>query len=257
MRKAIGIVLLVAIIAVFFGGCQAGTINSDKSKQLSQNASTILDLKPEFIDANEAFASMKSRPVGTDPWQIYYASSNYVYVTYNFGVEFIFRYNVKSNIIDKALDVRCLHKDISGPSSTNCQFSSDGLRALFTIGATGANRSDVSKDLYEANFEKETILLSAKSGEDFNQSSDEEFYKAEGYGVSADKYRAKLNENPLLPKLYDWSTVAQVDDDTFCVIMPNDPENSSPGAGYYYYKFVVINVTQNKIIQEHRIDSTE
>lgn len=251
MKKLTCYLVILMISSILFYGCQKGKENAD----LETSNKYILDItKPRFIDVREATKILKSRPVGIEPWQIYYASENYIYVTYDFGTEFIFRYNVKENIIDRALDVRSLHKDISGPSSTNCIFLSNGLYAYFRVGTTSI---DSYSNLYKADFVKKSVTLIAelKSGDDYSQSVEEDYYEVEELGKSAREYLSRHNINPSLPKLYDWSTVVQIDEDKFFLIMP--PENASPGKGYYYFKFVVIDISQNEVIQEFRIDSID
>ncbi|TYQ16595.1 UNVERIFIED_CONTAM: hypothetical protein Cloal_3159 [Acetivibrio alkalicellulosi] len=257
MKKSICIVSLIAIMTIFIVGCQKENAEQNKSTIPSQSTTSIESEVPMFIDVKDALAILKQRPVGTDPWKIYYAGCDYIFATYNFGVELIFRYNIKENTIDQALDVSCLHKDIKEPSSTNFFFTTDGLVAFFVVGKSINYKSEVSQNWYKAEFEKKSIELVTKKDEDFKLPSDMEYYKQEKYGTAAQKYLEKSKENPSLPKVPDWSTVAQIDNDTFCIIMLNDTKNGSPGAGYYYFKFIVVNVAQNKILQEYRIDSAE
>ena len=257
MKKSICIVSLIVIMTIFIVRCQKENAEQNKLTISSQSTASIESEVPKFIDVKDGFVILKQRPVGTDPWQIYYAGPDYVFATYNFGTELIFRYNIKENTIDQSLDVSCLHKDVKEPSSTNCFFTTDGLVAFFTAEKSINYKSIVDKNWYKAEFEKKSIELVTKKDDDFKLPSDMEYYKQEEYGIAARIYLEKAKENSSLPKLPDWSTVAQIGNDKFCIIMLNDNKNGSPGAGYYYFKFVVVDVAQNKILQEYRIDSIE
>lgn len=208
---------------------------------------------PEFIDVTEAIKILKTRPVGVEPWDIEYVSEDYIYITYSFGIEFVFRYNIKENIIDRALDLRSLHKG-NLTTHTSFRFLSNGLYAYFTTG--NRDTGTTFQDVYKADFSNQSVMLLAETADNFwSQSFSEEYYEKEEYGKSADKYLSKVDENPKLPKLYDWSTVAQIDEDRFFVIMPN--ELPSPGDGYYYFKILIINVSNNEVIKEYRFSSIE
>jgi hypothetical protein len=216
-----------------------------------------------FMEPKEAIEIMKPRPVGTDPWTVYFSDSEFVYLTYNFGIKFIFRYSIADNTIDRALDTRALFSDPQfddGMVSANCFFTSDdGIpdgAAYITIGTT----SDEPRDLYEVHFDDETVDVAAENlgwDSDFFSTEEMELIEQEEYGVSADAYKRKVQENSLLPPLYDWSTVRKIDDDLFFIISPNDSEKASPGAGYYYFKIRLIDTSTNKVIQEYRFDANE
>lgn len=206
---------------------------------------------PGFIDVTEAIKTLKPRPVGVEPWDIIYASEDYIYATYDFGIEFVLRYNIKENIIDRALDLRSLHKE-NLTTHTSFKFLSNGLNAYFTTGNFGTTFPDV----YKADFANQSVVLLEETADNFwRQSFGEEYYQIEECGESAAKYLSRFDENPKLPKLDDWSTVAQIDDNKFFVIMPN--ELPSPGDGYYYFKFVIIDLAHNEVIQEYRFHSIE
>lgn len=65
-------------------------------------------------------------------------------------------------------------------------------------------------------------------GEDLHEEN-LNLYSMEPYGKSIDKYCEKRNENSSLLWLYDWSAVAQIDEDKFCVVMENDVEKICRG----------------------------
>ena len=138
MKTSCYLVLLVAMMAFSLVGCQKNNMAPSSSQEApltSALPSNNIRNQPMFINPNEAIGILKSRPVGTDPWQIKYVGSDYVYITYNFGVEFIFRYNIKENTIDKVLDTREIFPaDIKTPHSANCAFSSDGKYANVVAG---------------------------------------------------------------------------------------------------------------------------
>ncbi|MDR0286810.1 MAG: hypothetical protein LBI03_03750 [Clostridiales bacterium] len=125
------------------------------------------------------------------------------------------------------------------------------------MGVTTGEESNFPKGVYETDFEKQIVLLSDKSRAELNQifiQPSDEYYKPEEYGASVEKYREKRDANPLLPQLYDWSTVTQIDDDTFYMILPDHSENTSPGVGYYYFKIVILThpkIKSYKIIEPH------
>jgi|BioPla2DNA2_1021312.scaffolds.fasta_scaffold27744_2 hypothetical protein len=218
-----------------------------------ENVEDITTNMPEFIDVKEAIKILKTRPVGVAPWQIECVSEDYVYITYNAGTEFIFRYNIKENIIDRALDLRSLHKENS-ITYTSFKFLSNGLYAYFTTG--NRDTGTIFQNVYKADFAKKSMTLLAKTADEFwKQSFGEEYYEKEEYGKSADEYLSRFDENPKLPQLYDWSTVAQIDDDKFFVIMPNGLP--TPGVGYYYFKILIIDVSNNEIVKEFRFSSIE
>lgn len=235
------------IASILSYGCQKKD-KEDSALDIPETSSKRSDITanmPEFIDVTEAIEILKARPVGTEPWDIKYSSEDYIYATYDFGVEFIFRYNIKENIIDRALDLRSLHK-ANFTTHTSFKFLSNGFYAYFTTGNLGTTFPNV----YKADFANQKVVLLAETADNFwRQSFGEEYYDIEEYGNLAGKYLSRLDENLKLPKLCDWSTVAQIDDDKFFVIMPK--ELLSPGDGYYSFKFVIIDLYHNEVIQEY------
>ncbi|MDQ2087996.1 hypothetical protein RBH29_16325 [Herbivorax sp. ANBcel31] len=253
MKKLTHVLLLIIITSVLLYGCQNEN-KEDSDLYITETSNETLDINasiPEFITVTEAIKILKPRPVGVNPWQIKYASKDYIYATYDFGIEFIFRYNIKENIIDRALDLRSIHKE-NITTHTTFKFLSNGLHAYLTTGNFGT----IFPNVYKADFDNQRVMLLAETADDFwSQSFGEEYYPMKDYGESAREYISRLDENPKLPKLYDWSTVAQIDKDKFFVIRPNEPP--FPGSGYYYFKFFIIDVYQNEVIQEYRIDSID
>jgi len=244
-RKA-SFVLIFAMLALVLAGCQ-----SETPTPVGRDAEPLL----QFAVPKDALADMKSTPVGTDPWQLYYAGPEYVYLTYNFGTRHIFRYNVKENTIDKAMDTGALFPaETRNPHSANCAFTADGRYAVVIAGLAPEDKPPRSP-VYKVDFDQNEISVLADGSEGFTAPPDFAFLTYEEILADQTEYIALAEASPDLPEPYGWSVAVKLDSERFFLIRPNDPEDASPGPGYYYYKIDIVDVTQGKSVQEYRLDS--
>lgn len=248
MKKLSQILLILMVTSILLCGCQENKqehANLDITVTPSRTSEVEPVNMPEFIDVEEAIKILKTRPVGIGPWEIEYVGEEYVYITYSSGVEIIFRYSIKENAIDRALDLRNIHKEII-TSHTSFKFLSNGLYAYFTIG----NFGETYQNVYKADFSDQSVELLNETADDFwRRPFGEEYYEKEEFGKSVDEYLLRLEKNPNLPALNGWSTVAQIDDDRFFVISPN--QLPGPGEGYYYFNIAIIDVSRDEIIKKY------
>jgi len=233
------------MLALALPGCQ-----NEPPAQSERAAGLLL----QFAAPKDALADMKSTPVGSDPWQLYYAGPEYVYLTYNFGVNYIFRYNVRQNAIDKALDTGALFPaGRSNPCSANCAFSADGRYAVVIAGLAPEDKPPQSP-VYKVDFHQNEISVLADDSEGFAVPTGFAFLTYEETLAGAAEYIALAEESPDLPEPYGWCVTAKLDEERFFLIRPNDPEDAFPGPGYYYYKIDVADIAQGGSVQEYRLD---
>jgi len=241
MKRKSFSVFIIALLVLASAGCQSKTPAGQP---------------PQFVEPKTALAAMQATPVGTDPWQLYYAGPDYIYLTYNFGVEYIFRYNVQGNTIDKALDAGPLFPaETSGPRSTNCAFSADGRYAVVNAGFVPENQPPQTP-VYKIDFNEEKITVLANDADGFATPPEYTYLTYEETSAVTWEYAALAEANPELPPLYGagWCVAARLDADHFFLIRPNDPEDASPGQGYLYYRIDVVNVALGQIVQGIRLD---
>jgi len=259
-RKAL-FALILAMLVLILPGCQKNKAPAQTEPATDAPAQT----EPadeqflQFAKAKDALADMKSTPVGTDPWQICYAGPSYVFLTYNFGVNYIFRYNLRRNAIDMALDTRALFPaERSGPCSANCAFSAEGRYAVVIAGLAPEDKPP-QNPVYKVDFIADEITVLADDSQDFAMPPDFSYYDYEKTFADQREYVSVIDVSPELPELYGagWCVVAKLDEERYFLIRPNDPEDASPGPGYYHYKINVVDVTKGISLQEFRLDSVK
>jgi len=260
MKRKASFALILAMLILLLPGCRnkppAQTEpDTDAPAQTEQAFEPFL----QFIAPKDALADMKSTPVGTDAWQICYAGPSFVYLTYNFGTSYIFRYSAGRNRIDMALDTRGLFPaETSGPRSANCAFSADGRYAVLIPGFAPEDRPP-QNPVYKIDFIADEITVLADDSRDFSMPPEFSYYDYEKTFADQREYLEMMGVSPELPELYGagWCVVAKLNEELYFLIRPNDPEDASPGPGYYYYKIDVVNMTQGKSVQEFRLDSVK
>ena len=251
MKKRIGAVLACILALVFFcaiwGGCQEKTPREPA-------------VMPTFIAASEAIGLCRKTPVDSTPWQILYADTHYVFLTYISGSECILRYNITENTIDRALDIRYIHKEPINSFSTNTFFVLGGVPVYTILCTTYPISSALPTIECKVDFENQRFsfpaandattvkpMATAATTEGFIPPTDTTATRA---------YQEKLAASPSLPTLDGWNTVAQLDKDIFFLIRPNDPETISTDE-YDDFEFIIIDTAQSEIIQTYRFDSAE
>ena len=258
MKRKTCLLLILAMLILILPSCQKEPTaqtepDTDAPAQVEQAFEPFL----QFAKAKDALADMKSTPVGTDTWQICYAGPSFVYLTYNFGVNYIFRYSVRRNAIDMAVDTRALFPaETSGPCSANCAFSADGRYAVIIAGFAPEDKPP-QNPVYKVDFIGDEITVLANDSQGFTMPPDFAYYDYGKTFADQREYLELIGLSPELPELYGggWCVVAKLDEEQFFLIRPNDPEDASPGPGYYYYKIDVADITQGKSVQEYRLDS--
>jgi len=250
---------LFLILVLILPGCQKNKAPAQTEPATDAPAQSEPAAAPflQFAKAKDALANMKPTPVGTDPWQICYAGTSFVYLTYNFGTSYIFRYSLRRNAIDMALDTRALFPaETSYPRSANCAFSEDGRYAVVIAGLSPEDKPP-QNPVFKVDFIADEITVLASDSQDFSMPPEFSYYDYEKTFADEREYASMMGISPDLPEIYGagWSVVAKLDEEKYFLIRPNDPEDASPGPGYYYYKIDIADVTQGKSLQEYRLDS--
>jgi len=248
MRTTLTAFMLVLCIS-FLAGCGAGT---------QGGPAAFYAAPPEFVSLSDAAATLKTRPVGTDGWQVYYASGEYLFITYNFGHELIFRYNIAANEMDKAL---CVNPDGKRDWSAGASFTADGKKAYvypgipeFIVDLPSPNRF-----VYLVDFETEDIALVSQDGREFTLPSDIVYYQwpEDGdsiYSGTAKKYLEQAEKNPSLPRFpSDWCNIIEIEEKIYVLIMPSDDENAWPGEGYFDFKILLVDTALGMLVQKYEI----
>jgi len=230
-------------------GCSPGTQSAPASFHAAP---------PEFVSLSVAAATLKTRPVGTDGWQVYYASGEYLFITYNFGHELIFRYSIEANEIDMAL---CVNPEDKWDWSAGASFTADGKKAYvypgipeFIVDLPSPNRF-----VYLVDFETEDIALVSQDSKEFTLPSDIAYYQwpEDGdsiYSGTARKYLEKTETNPSLPRFpSDWCNILEIGEDMYILIVPSDDENAWPGEGYFDFKILLVDTARGTLVQAYEI----
>lgn len=224
---------------------------------------------PKFISIKEAAGVLETISAGIDPWNIMFADSNYIYVRNSDGL-LTFRYNIKENKTDKALDCRGynIYEAPTDLISIGGSFAANGQYAIFSTRTSGEEGDSLEfreifpfEYMYRVDFENDDVTLIPKDSDVSKVLSEEERYKpyyiededtekhSYEYNIQK-KYTEALKSNHSLPTAEPgtWTAAAQIDDDRFCLVKQINGE--IPGEGYGYVKFIIVDVKQGKVIQE-------
>lgn len=260
MKRKASFALILAMLVLVLPGCQnKAPAQTEPDTQPPAQTEPAAEPFLQFAKAKDALADMKSTPVGTDPWQICYAGPSFVYLTYNFGTSYIFRYSVRRNAIDMAVDTRGLFPaEPRSPYSANCAFSADGRYAVIIAGLAPEDKPP-QNPVYKVDFIGDEITVLANDSKEFSVPSEFSYYDYEKTFADQREYLELIGLSPELPELYGagWCVVAKLDEEMFFLIRPNDPEDASPGPGYYYYKIDVVDMTKGISLQEYRLDGVK
>ena len=210
--------------------------------------------RPEFISAREGAELLRPMPVGAEGWRISFVDANYIIAHPLWGLLSI-RYNINENKVD-----RVLHWGWPEGSFRTLAISHwlNGNRAVIWTTSPGVQDDEFWGYSYVVDFEHETIHPWASVDEDFFPPAEERFLEW-GFRTFDDSYYARRHYNafieatPGLSFAGDWTEVAQIDEDRFVLLMPVDGE--MPGPGYFYFKFVIVDVSQGEVVQEFALSS--
>lgn len=226
----------------------------DDLKTSSNGISQVIQT-PKFISLSKAASILKARPI-TSPWEIYYASAEYVYIAYEYGRELIFRYNIKDNRIDKALHV---NPENILEWSVGATFYLDGKRSYIYPGIPEIyDTPQPNRSVYLVNFESEEIEMISNDSGEFTLPTNIKYYQRLGgdsvYGDTAKKYGELAEKDKRLPQFpSDWCNIIEIEQDTYVIIMPSDADNAWPGNGYSYFKIIHVNTNDVKSMGVYEI----
>lgn len=257
MKKIVYIVGVVLLLACICSACD--------NKVHRENNNSDLDMQndaPYFLDVETAKEELKSAIWGSQGWNIFFPNeSNYIYAVFG---SYMLRYNILSNEIDKAMILENTATDFL---SQKLQFSLDGKYGTFSY-VWNENHQHQSGNIYLIDFENSEITLLSDSegnfkienmvfdGDNHNldilnysieYKSEEDQYiayiknhQSSGYEISALQGASLNGERPFVG----------IDSKTIGSLIPI----SGDGFNLGYYKFVLIDIEKDEIIQEYPIN---
>lgn len=260
-KLCIACVILTMLTACVFSSCRDKNKGNESNDTNTQNAAA-------FIEVDQAKEKLESAIWGSQGWSIYYQNqSPYIYAV---SGEYMLRYNVSENEIDRAIE----YKDGFIDSSFN--FTVDGRFAVLTK-IWSEKQQYEPRNIYLLNFEKSEVVYLADSKDNFKMEMIPEDIRSDfniesifkdsydgnleilKYNIEYDskdnRYIAYVRDNNLL--LHEVTALKEmifngeqsfvgIDSKTIGTLVPTNGESTYLG----YYKFVLIDVEQNKILQE-------
>ncbi|MDR1629224.1 MAG: hypothetical protein LBS36_03290 [Oscillospiraceae bacterium] len=216
------------------------------------------EIPPRFADTAAAREEMKSAIFGSRGWVMLFANESYAYATYGEYGEYIFRYNIRQNTIDRALDVSGLQR-FSMEAMPMYYFTPDGRHLVFRnqnnwiLGKPATKRLRLpfaATYIYEIDFEESRISLLTKDHE--NWVVPEEYaYPPRFESAYRYDYPSFYKGSELLQltafdvERVDSESMAAIKDGVFAVMLrPSDEIAGNLG----YYSFAVIDVANDALL---------
>lgn len=208
------------------------------------------DKPPAFADTVPALEALKEEAVGTEPWQICYGDKDYVIFTYNFGTGFLFRYNIRENTIDRALDLRPLHEDYTD-TFTSMGVTSDGRFALVRprLVPHAAENAALPPDYYyEADMENQTIK---KLPPTYGDGLPADYVYTEKKETPQNELGDKIRGYPR-PDIPGFSENINLYDEVYFLIQLIQQKDGAQYESYYDFGIFLIDAASGETIQEYK-----
>lgn len=271
--------IFVLSIIVLLSSCGMEQMNDESSTDIPAdsdhtNVGRVADA--EFKETEVVKEKLKSAIYGSHGWSIW--SSNPAYIYAEFGT-YMLRYNVSDNVIDRAV----ILKNEETAKEFIWHLAPDGRNAIIANIREGNMYYNPPRDIQLLDFENSKVTFLAHSGEELKIESLPDNLRSE---FDVEKLKWKRNNGNLdllnytLASEYDTSVGSAlfakdtnlekheiatlrnslinneipcvgIDGETIGSLIPMNADVSKLG----YYKFVLIDITSDKIIQECPINS--
>lgn len=184
----------------------------------------------KFLSINEGKEVLKDVLCVNSAWNLV-SRGEYVFA-WSYDHPYILRYNIPQNYIDKIVNINDKESETTS-GYYYCTFSDDGKTSVSEIKEYDSARTLAR---FLINFDSQTVV-----------STDDDIYEAEKHNESISEFDC-LKEYAGFKEDYVDTTV--IDDNYIAAMLPPDKDFGKMG----YYKFVIIDVKNDKIIQECKIN---
>ncbi|MDR5658369.1 hypothetical protein RH915_02590 [Serpentinicella sp. ANB-PHB4] len=260
-RRVINVcILFILLFSLVLQGCSGKVNNTNEVSNL------------DFVNIQSAREELKTVIWGSQGWITYFQDqSNYIYAGHG---SHLLRYNIKDNKIDRAIK---LHESFGGIHDTNLRFTLDGEYAI--IGISNQDQKGLT-NINFLNFENKTNTFLANEENNFKIEDVPEEVRSK---FNTENIFHKNNDNHDVLKFkivynseestyfvhtldnasssYELNTLrgayfnaephfVGIDDKTIGTLLPTDDDGLNLG----YYKFVLIDIEKDEIIQEYAIN---
>lgn len=228
---------MIAILLCGLAACNQAPEIVAEPTSLYEAAQVEEKYYPQFIEVESAQAAIKPLLFSSVGWSLW-SRPHYLFAVYG---QYIFRYNIEENRVDKAVN---LNESYEGwPFGTS--FSSNGRYCIeYSFHFDG----DGSFHYFLLDFEEETSRLISASYDPAKAESLPDQIKNE---VENLKFKEEETDAGQMESS-DFGQYQRIDQDRIGGIIPIDQQSEGELG---YYKFVVIDKAQDKILQEYCLNT--
>ncbi len=264
-RHVIVLVISLLFVSLSFSACKNGNIKN--SEEVKSEV-----IMPKFYEINQVREDLKSAKWGSQGWEIY-SSEKPLYLYAVFG-RYMLRYNISENKMDRAIEYE------NGFSDSIFNLSSDGKYVIVSKLFDNTENAQLN-NTFLIDFESNEIKYweDLKEGFDFEEIPEairDEFEVAKineytklanseilkysiDYDATSGSYFARSKEDlakvieitVLKNKIFEGErTFIYINSNTIGTLIPSNDNAIDLG----YYKFVLIDIEKDKVIQESLIN---